>query len=135
MALKLYKPGQGYYTRLGTAIGIGVLAVSGAFFVHSQMQNLVSDSASALYVQYVASVAWLGLMGGLIYWVTGLHRRANDFFIATEGEMKKVRWSTRKEIVRSTKVVIVSVVLLSSFLFACNMFFMWIFKAIGVLES
>ena len=46
----------------------------------------------------------------LTYWVVGVNRKANDFFIATEGEMKKVNWSTRAEVIRSTKVVIVTVV-------------------------
>ena len=55
--------------------------------------------------------------------------------IATEGEMKKVNWSTRREILGSTKVVIVSVIILSMILFLVDVAFMGFFILIGVLKS
>lgn len=74
-------------------------------------------------------------MGVAVYWVVGLNRKANDFFIATEGEMKKVNWSSRQEVVRSTKVVIVTVFLLSVLLFLADVAFMETFSFIKVLET
>jgi preprotein translocase subunit SecE len=65
----------------------------------------------------------------------GLNRKANDFFIATEGEMKKVNWSSRQEIVRSTKVVVVTVILFGAFLFLADVLFMEFFSAIKVLQT
>jgi preprotein translocase SecE subunit len=55
--------------------------------------------------------------------------------IATEGEMKKVNWSSRKEIVGSTKVVIMFTVLLTAVLFAVDIIFMSFFGWIGVLRE
>ncbi|GAI13948.1 unnamed protein product, partial [marine sediment metagenome] len=39
-----------------------------------------------------------------------------DFMVAAEGEMKKVSWSSRKEIAVSTFIVIALVILLAIFL-------------------
>jgi len=54
--------------------------------------------------------------------------------IATEGEMKKVNWSSRKEVFGATRVVIVMVLALASFLFVVNMAFIILFKSIKVLK-
>jgi preprotein translocase subunit SecE len=134
-ALRVYKPGQGYYTRMGTAIGIGVLAVCGAYFLMTQLESSELSASYRLPLQYGIPTAFLIAVGVVIYWLVGLSRRANDFFIATEGEMKKVRWSSRKELTRSTKVVIVTVAVLGIFLFLCDVGFMLVFQSIGVLKG
>jgi preprotein translocase SecE subunit len=134
-ALRLYKPGQGYYTRMGTAIGIGVLAVCGSYFLLTQIESLGLSPSVQLPLQYGVPAGFLIAIGVLVYWLVGLSRKANDFFIATEGEMKKVRWSTRKEITRSTKVVVFTVLVLGVFLFMCDIGFMLFFRTIGVLKA
>ncbi len=134
--LRLYKPGQGKYTRMGTAIGAGVMVIWGAFFLLDELSALLDSKAAYYYpVQYGVAVGFILAMGALVYWIVGLNRKANDFFIQTEGEMKKVSWCTRQEVIRSTKVVIVSVVLLGVFLFVADMLFMEIFSAIDVLKT
>jgi preprotein translocase SecE subunit len=134
--LRIYKPGQGFYTRVGTAVGIGVLAVAGAFYLFSELERVVDPNTSyALPLRYGIAVGFLLVMGLVTYWIVGLGVRTNDFFIATEGEMKKVSWSTWPEVARSTKVVIVSVVLLGVFLFAVDLVFMAFFNWIGVLRG
>ena len=50
-------------------------------------------------------------------------------------EMKKVSWSTRKELIRSTKVVIFSVIVLGVFLFMADVMFMLFFSTIKVLQG
>jgi preprotein translocase SecE subunit len=134
--LRIYKAGQGYYTRLGTAIGGGVLILWGAFFLLDELSTFLDPNASYYYpVQYGVAVGFILGMGALLYWIVGLNRKANDFFIATEGEMKKVNWSTRQEVVRSTKVVVVTVVLLGVFLFLADILFMEFFSFIKVLKT
>ena len=56
-----------------------------------------------------------------------------EFFIATESELKKVNWSSKKELIGSTKVVVTVVLLLAGFLFAVDLFFTWLFSLAGVL--
>ncbi len=135
VGLKIYKPGQGYYTRVCTAVGMGILGVWGAYFIADQAGAYMDHKTSYfLGVQYGLGVGFLVLVGGLTYWLVGLSRKANDFFIATEGEMKKVNWSDRQEITRSTKVVIVATLLLSVFLFLADIAFMEFFSVIKVLR-
>jgi len=57
-----------------------------------------------------------------------------DFMIQTEGEMKKVSWSSRKEIMASTKIVIVTVVILAIILAVVDFGFAELFQKIGVLK-
>jgi preprotein translocase SecE subunit len=47
-----------------------------------------------------------------------------DFLIATEAEMNKVSWTTRKRLVQDTIVVLAAVVLMTVFLFVVDM--LWI---------
>ena len=72
-------------------------------------------------------------MAALVYWATGVSRKTNEFFIQTEGEMKKVNWSTRQEVWGSTVVVIGACFLIASFLFGVDLLFQWFFRLIGVL--
>ena len=139
-AMKLYKPGQGYYTRICTTVGVAILAVFGARFLNQELELLLppqaadSESGLRLPLLYGIPTAFLVAIGVLVYWITGLSHKANDFFIATEGEMKKVNWSTRAEVIKSTKVVIVTVVILATLLFTFDIAFMVFFGMINVLK-
>ncbi|MCG3137802.1 MAG: Protein translocase subunit SecE [Phycisphaerae bacterium] len=127
-SLKTYKPGQGYYTRLGTAVGAGALLLTGMHYIWSRLppeNPVVQNGIPALL---------LILLGGLVAWVILLNRRSGDFFIAVEGEMKKVSWSSRKEIFGSTKVVLVFTLTIAILLFLIDLGFMAFFGAIGVLK-
>jgi preprotein translocase SecE subunit len=71
----------------------------------------------------------------LAYYFAAVHQRFVDFLIATDGEMKKVNWSTRRDIRMSTMVVIFASVMLAASLFIADFAFQWLFKTIGVLAS
>ena len=49
--------------------------------------------------------------------------------------MKKVNWSTRKEVIGSTWVVVVACFLIAAFLFSIDFVFAMFFRAIKVLET
>jgi len=55
-----------------------------------------------------------------------------DFFRETSGEMKKVTWPTRPEVIGTTTVVIVATVIFAVFLWGCDFVF---YKAIDFLFS
>lgn len=59
--------------------------------------------------------------------------KAVDFLIATDMEMRKVNWSTRKDIVASTWVVIFTCVMLAVGLFIVDYGFKTFFQQIGIL--
>lgn len=130
----IYKPGQGYYTRLGTAIGGGVLILGAGDFL---VGHLLFDNESqwTLWLKYGLPALLVVGLGLLLFWITGVHRGACDFFIATEGEMKKVSWSDRNELVGSTKVVIACTLLLGFLLAVVDLAFIQFFQWIDVLRS
>ncbi len=132
----VYKRGQGRYTRGGSALGAGVLIAAGANFVYEQLE-VYRDEAQAwtLWVQAGVTLAVLVGLGLLTFWLVYVNRRACDFMIATEGEMKKVNWSSRREIVGSTKVVIMFTILLAAILFVVDIVFMSFFAWIEVLHE
>ena len=58
----------------------------------------------------------------LIFWLVNKPSVA-DFMISAEGELKKVSWSSRREIAVSTLIVIIVVVVMAILLFSTDMFF------------
>ena len=70
----------------------------------------------------------------VIYWFTGIGRKPNEFLIATDGEMKKVNWSTRREVYGSTMVVIVATFLIAAVLFVIDFGFSWVARQVGILD-
>jgi preprotein translocase SecE subunit len=60
-----------------------------------------------------------------------------DFLIATEAEINKVSWASRKALVRDTIVVLTALLLLTLFLFVVDMFWGWLLSQswFGVLPS
>lgn len=83
------------------------------------------------------SVAIVLIVGGafLAYYIAGLRRGAVDFLIATDSEMRKVNWSTRREIVGSTNVVITAFFLIGFILFVLDFMFSKSFQAIHLLHK
>jgi len=58
-----------------------------------------------------------------------------EFLVATDSEMKKVNWTTRKELIGSTKVVIIFMFIIAMFLFTCDLIFGAFFHLVGVLKT
>jgi preprotein translocase SecE subunit len=58
-----------------------------------------------------------------------------DFLIATEAEMNKVSWATRRQLAQDTVVVLVTVVLMTIFLFFADVVWSQSLRWIGVLQS
>lgn len=97
----------------------------------------------AVRVPMIESTLLMGIVGAVViligacigYYFTAVYQRFVDFLIATDGEMKKVNWSTMKDIRKSTTVVIFASLMLAASLFVVDFAFQWVFKQIGVLVS
>ncbi|MFN0132288.1 MAG: preprotein translocase subunit SecE [Phycisphaerales bacterium] len=88
-----------------------------------------------LYLQ-AGGVGVLMVLGTvLVYWLVGIKPSISEFLIATDGEMKKVNWSTRKDVIGSTWVVIIWSLLLAAGLFTVDLLFSGFFRLIGVLHG
>lgn len=104
-------------------------------FLFTELEAQRSEALWTLLVQLLVPLVVVIGLGLTLYWIVAVNRTSCDFFIATEGEMKKVSWSTRNEIAGSTKVVIGCTLLLGLLLFVVDYVFMWFFRFIGVLWS
>ena len=128
----IYKSGQGYWTRTLTAIGAGTLVVTGALWLWAQMDRI--DSENRIYYQSGTAVAMIAFFGILLFWLLNKPNVA-DFMIATEAEMKKVNWPSKKQVIELTWVVICGTILMASLLFVVDLGFGALFIEIGVLEK
>ena len=130
----IYKPGQGYWTRVMSAVGVGVIVLTGVAWLWHELKYADVMSMPPIYVQSGMAVLVIAIAGGLTFWLLNKPNIA-DFMIATEGEMKKVNWPTRREIIGSTWVVIIGMVLFAVILFGVDVAFLWLFNKIGILQG
>jgi preprotein translocase SecE subunit len=141
MAMTAYKQDQGYWTRICSAIGWGLLVAWGAAFAHDQIRglDLPRNEAGeyAVEPQLVAGIAaGVVILAGLtlVLWLVYVRKQSSEFLIATDGEMKKVNWSTRREVIGSTWVVIIVALVLAVVLFLVDLLFRWFFSTIGIIQ-
>ena len=131
----IYKKGQGYWTRMMSGIAAGLLIFMGASWLWKTMNQVRIGSIEAVYVQAGAAVIFIGVLSVTGYYLIAVHKKVVDFLIATEGEMKKVNWSTRREIAGSTWVVISFTFIVASIIAFLDMGYSMIFQTLKVLES
>lgn len=131
--LTIYKPGQGYWTRMLTAVGAGVLVLAGDLWLYNEL-SVIRDDQYREYIQAGAAVFVILFFAALLWWLLNKPRIV-DFMIATESEMRKVNWPTAREIRGSTWVVIGGTLLMAFLLFVVDVGFALLFRTIGVLEG
>jgi len=147
-ALTPYRPAQGAYARIGTAAALLLMCLFGSFRLYIMLAVSHSGKLTVLGmdVPYAALVAGgLFVLTGATVWLatsgprTGLKsvdtatQKWIDLLIDTEGELKKVSWPTREDLIRSTTAVLVSIVLLAVFLVCTDAFVGWLMKTLKVL--
>ena len=87
-----------------------------------------------IYLQgAVAAVAML-LGAFVVYFLVAAKPGSVDFLISTDGEMKKVNWSTKRDVYRSTLVVISCSLIIASGLFVVDTVFAAFFRFVNVLQ-
>lgn len=145
----IYKKGQGYWTRMGTALAAGLIIALTTWFFYQQLppwltplftpQNptVEQNRAATATARTATLVICAVLLGGLTLLAWRLmNRQGNvDFLIATDGEMKKVNWTSRRELIGSTKVVILFMFLIAFILFGIDIIFGYFFQLINVLDT
>jgi preprotein translocase SecE subunit len=148
----IYKRSQGYWTRMGTAIAAAVIGAFVSYNIYSYLppflpmpeQGSLSNEAFASATTaaetlhaHIALGAALGFLAiyALVGWYL-MNKPGNvEFLIATDVEMKKVNWTSRRELIGSTKVVVSFMFLTALFLFAVDMIFRLLMQLIGVLNK
>ena len=130
----IYKSGQGYWVRLMSAIGFGVIVALGLIWLWKQIET-IDFGIESTYAQVIGILVAAGIFGILGYWLIGVKSGSVDFMIATEGEMKKVNWSSRAELTRSTMAVIGLTLIVALFCWGVDVVFALLFRVTGVLQS
>jgi preprotein translocase SecE subunit len=131
MLISVYKRSQGKYTRLCSAAGAAIIIGLGCSRLY-EVLRAAEFGLSARYALLVATlvpVAVFIILGALALLLVNRPSIA-DFMISAEGEMKKVNWSTRKEITVSTVVVIAVVIAMGVLFWITDLtfraFFVWL---------
>lgn len=125
----LYKSGQGYWTRLGTALGAAAVIIFIAWFAFDETRIFPSLTASSR--RYAVAAAVVGVLALFAWWLMNAPKRG-QFLIDTDSEMKKVNWATWPELVGSTKVVVFFMLLTALTLFIFDTQFHAFFFSLGV---
>ncbi|MGA2584416.1 MAG: preprotein translocase subunit SecE [Tepidisphaeraceae bacterium] len=140
----IYKKGQGYWTRMGTVAGVALLGLLTGAFIFDQMESFGAEVSfqnflSKLNLGGSRASYLLVLIFATVYSLFAFHvlnKPTNvDFLIATDSEMKKVNWTSKKELFGSTRVVIIFMVFVATVLFLYDLFFHTLFWWIGVLKT
>jgi len=114
--------------RIASAEGIDAVSLRGATLSGAgSPASFVGRAGSAegiakfevKWIQTSAAVVVIVLGLGLAYWFTGQRAGSVDFLVSTDGEMKKVNWSTRKAVIDSTMMVVGACFLIAGF-FVCD---------------
>lgn len=148
-----YKGNQGVRVRRGTIMGIlsvgvcGIITlVSHRFFGSDRVGSATLSNDWIWTIPYTAQLTYVPLMykihllmpllaGVFMFWfawrVVNIPAFA-DFLIATEAEMNKVSWTTRKRLVQDTIVVLVTVFLFTGFLFVVDVIWIKVLSMPGI---
>jgi preprotein translocase SecE subunit len=124
MALELYKQNEATRTRGLIAILLALLLGYGLVQLHDFLavgfwkddlaSNLLGDDFPLS--PRVIIVAVLGILAAVSIYVLCNHPRVVDFLIDTEKEMQNVSWAPRHEVISSSIVVVITVVVLALYL-------------------
>jgi preprotein translocase SecE subunit len=135
-----FKPSQGVRVRRGTVVALLVLVGCGIYTMLQHNPFGVGDWSidfpwnESLYVPILLRIQFtmpliLAVVLGWASWRVVNWPVFADFLIATEAEMNKVSWTTRKRLIQDTVVVLVTVFLLTSYLFVVDYFWVTVLKA------
>jgi preprotein translocase SecE subunit len=140
-----HKRTQGLSVRRYTLIGILLVGATGAWAVYASQAGGAGDAVypvpftdlrlpllpnRELVLPMVLALASLWLA-----WRAVNVPPFADFLIATEAEMNKVSWRSRKGLIQDTVVVLVTVVLLTLFLLLIDLFWGWLLSLVSVLPQ
>jgi preprotein translocase subunit SecE len=126
----IHKKGQGYWTRMGTVAGAALIGALTIQFVYSERSTFRMTDGVAVIVCALFAAAY-----SLAAFYAMNKTSHVDFLIATDSEMKKVNWTTRAELIGSTKVVILFMFIIAAYLFVMDVFFGYFFWFLGVLKD
>jgi preprotein translocase subunit SecE len=127
----IHKPGQGKWVRWGTVAANTLVAGLGAQWLVAKELAVIDTHNKTLdiMIRVAAAAIWLGLWALFTFWFVA-SPKWGEFMIMTESEMRKVTWPSRREVVSSTKVVIILTMAMGVLLWIVDIGFIKIFQLI-----
>jgi len=123
----LYKRNQGRIARQVTFGVIAVIAALGAWRMHQMWMGQSELWKYGMPGLVLLAGLWIG------YRIVNISSFA-DFLISVEGEMAKVSWPSRTALIRSSIVVIFTIILLAAVLFAYDLIWRALLRLLGVVQ-
>jgi len=153
MGFTVHKRGQGMYARAGAALVLGFTVLYGCWELYQSemLQGLPAlslgriglDVKWGMIVAGVLFAALLALIVALTFgfttqgrWLKGLESKSTgfvEFLIDVEGELRKVAWPSRRQLMNSTSVVLLAVVLVAVFIFGVDQVLQEVMRLAGIL--
>ncbi|MFQ5861769.1 MAG: preprotein translocase subunit SecE [Candidatus Brocadiales bacterium] len=150
--MEVYKKTQGIHARVFLAAALGALALFASYAIYGTFIELPRLYPGAEVPLVGIKLTW-GFVSAAVFFLvcvaliaifttgceTGLRRldtnsrKTVEFLIDTQGELQKVAWPTRPELVGSTGVVIILLVILGVYIFGVDWVITRIMKFIGFL--
>lgn len=128
LSLNIYKRSQGRLTRQLTAVAIAGIVILGAWTLSQGPLNNYSESVRTGIPFAISALAiWFAFR------IVNYPRFA-DFLISVEAEMDKVTWAGREELQRATIVVIATMVFIGMVLLVYDVFWVWFFTLVNILQ-
>ncbi len=129
-----YKPNQGFIARVATAAGLGLIFLAGLWRLSESLAvvtvpSWVSQPYSRIGIPFVLAA----IAGWFVFRLVNQEDFA-EFLIATESEMNKVSWTTWSDLKRATSVVLVTVVLMTTYLWLVDQVWSTVLTWIGVIR-
>ncbi|MDR4508877.1 MAG: preprotein translocase subunit SecE [Candidatus Brocadiaceae bacterium] len=148
----VHRKGQGASSRVVVGIALGLLALFAAVSLYNVLIDLPNITGDSQIPLVDISLTWglvsaFGLFGFLAFLIcvfvvgceTGFKpldgggKKTIGFLVDTQSELQKVSWPTKYELIGSTAVVIVSVVIIGIFILGVDWFVSMVMEYIGVL--
>lgn len=152
MGFEVYRKKQGIYARYGVAAILGLIALFASYALYGTLIALPEVYAGARVPVLNVSFNWGFLGAAILFLVCGVFvgilvggvqtriapldaggRKMVDFLVDTQAELQKVSWPTKQELVGSIFVVIVSVIVLTFYIFGVDFLMREVMKLLGFL--
>jgi preprotein translocase SecE subunit len=152
MGFEVYKKRQGVYARYVVAITLGFVALFASYSLYGTLISLPEVYAGARVPVLNVSFNWGFLVSAILFIICGSFvgivvggvqtkigpldargRRIVDFLVDTQAELQKVSWPTKQELIGSIIVVLITIVVLSVYIFGVDALMREVMKLLGFL--
>ncbi|ODS30140.1 MAG: putative preprotein translocase SecE subunit [Candidatus Scalindua rubra] len=152
MTFQIYRKGVGVYARCAVAGLFGLATIFAAYSLYGALIGLPEFFAGARIPLLDVRLTWgvvsacilfvfFGMLIGVftlgfevgLRWIDKKSKGAIEFFIETQAELQKVSWPTQNQLIGSTIVVIIFLIVLSLYILGVDWIVSTVMETVGIL--